>query len=90
MGQGNFSIAASASTLAHEPYDEQISCVTYGYDRLRFTAPVLVNDTVTCYYTVEEVDYEKGRSYADIVIKNQHDKVVLVAKHPMQWIPLEG
>src|SRR3954453_7780442 len=35
--------------------------VSYGYNRVRFTAPVFFGDTVTVAYTVERVDDDAGK-----------------------------
>ena len=60
--------------------------VSLGYDRLRFIAPVFINDTITVTYTVAEVDTVKRQSKADIQVTNQNDDVVAVGTHIMRWV----
>jgi len=44
----------------------------------RFKKPVYLNDTVTCRFTLSEVD-EKNRAEAEAVFTNQHGEIVLYA-----------
>ncbi len=60
--------------------------VSYGYDRVRFVKPAFINDTLTVTYTVASVDAENEKSYADVVVRNQHDEVVTVATHILKRV----
>ncbi|WP_319524074.1 MaoC family dehydratase [uncultured Desulfosarcina sp.] len=44
----------------------------------RFRKPVYLNDTVTCRFTLSQVD-EKNRAEAEAVFTNQHGEIVLQA-----------
>ncbi len=81
-----FALSSTASTLIHRHSDEDMPVASYGYDHVRFTGPVYMGDTVTCTYTIDEVDGETGRTYADVVITNQRDEVVCVARHILQFL----
>lgn len=59
--------------------------VSYGYDHVRFVAPVRFGDTVTVYYRVTGVDNDRSRSVADVRVTNQHGQVVAVARHILAW-----
>jgi acyl dehydratase len=59
--------------------------VSYGYDRVRFVAPVYFGDTITVHYRVTGVDAEKSRSVADVRVTNQRGEVVAVAQHILAW-----
>jgi acyl dehydratase len=59
--------------------------VSYGYDRVRFVAPVRFGDTITVHYRVTGVDTERSRSFADVRVTNQHGDVVAVAQHILAW-----
>jgi 3-hydroxybutyryl-CoA dehydratase len=59
--------------------------VSYGYDRVRFVAPVRFGDTVTVHYRVTGVDTDRSRSFADVRVTNQHGTVVAVAQHILAW-----
>ena len=61
--------------------------VSLGYDRIRFTAPVYINDTVSVTYTVAEIDENRRRALSDIEVVNQRGETVAVAKHIIKWVP---
>ncbi len=61
--------------------------VSAGYDRIRFTGPVFINDTVTVTYTIREIDPQRQRSHAAVEVTNQDGKTVAVADHILQWVP---
>ena len=63
--------------------------VSYGYDHVRFTAPVFFGDTITATYTVTDVDEEAMKTFADIVMVNQKDEVVCVCKHILKFFEVE-
>lgn len=88
-GPLTFCLGSSASTLIQQKYDAQLPSVSYGYDHVRFTAPVFFGDTITATYTVTEVDEEAMKTFADIVYTNQDGKVVCVAKHILKFFEVE-
>ena len=61
--------------------------VSLGYDRVRFTAPVYINDTVSVTYTVAQIDEERRRALSDIEVVNQRGETVAVAQHIIKWVP---
>jgi acyl dehydratase len=60
--------------------------VSLGYDRIRFTGPVLLGDTITVSYTIVAIDLERRRSVSDIKVSNQHGELVAVAQHILKWV----
>ena len=60
--------------------------VSLGYDRIRFLGPVYIGDTITVAYTITEVDPERSRTRADVVITNQAGETVAVAEHILKWV----
>ncbi len=64
--------------------------VSLGYDRIRFLGPVYINDTITVAYTITEVDPERRRTRADVVVTNQAGETVAVAEHILKWVPRPG
>jgi acyl dehydratase len=62
------------------------TAVSYGYDRIRFTAPVRFGDTVTVRYRIAETDPERPRTYADIEATNQRGETVAVARHTLHFL----
>lgn len=84
-----FAFGSTASTLIQQKYESPIPSASYGYDHLRFTAPVYFGDTLTATYTVKEVDEEAMKTYADVVITNQDGTVVCVATHILKFFEVE-
>lgn len=85
-----FSLSGTASTLLQQKYQCPIPSVSYGYDHLRFTAPVFFGDTLTATDTISKVDQENMKTYGDIVVKNQRGQVVCVATHILKFFVPEG
>ena len=61
--------------------------VSLGYERIRFTAPVYINDTVSVTYTIARIDEERRRALSDIEVVNQRGETVAVAQHIIKWVP---
>jgi 3-hydroxybutyryl-CoA dehydratase len=60
--------------------------VSLGYDKIRFIAPVFINDTLTARYTVESIDAAEGRSYSKIEVVKSTGQVCLGGIHVMKWV----
>lgn len=60
--------------------------VSYGYDRVRFTAPVFLGDTITVTYTVEEIDEERRTISSAIRVSKQDGTVCLAATHILKLL----
>lgn len=60
--------------------------VSLGYDRIRFTAPVFIGDTVTVTYAIRETDPGRRRARAEVKVENQDGVVVAVAEHVLKWV----
>ncbi|MEM1011633.1 MAG: MaoC/PaaZ C-terminal domain-containing protein [Planctomycetota bacterium] len=60
--------------------------MSYGYDRLRFVAPVFIGDTLKTTVTIsEKKDHARKPDFGIVTehldVRNQHDKTVLVCDH---------
>jgi acyl dehydratase len=55
--------------------------VSYGYDRIRFPAPVFLGDTVTVRYEVESLEPASGKVFSRVTCTNQRGEVVAAAVH---------
>lgn len=66
--------------------DSEITPMSVGYDRVRFTGPVFIGDTINVTYEVKEIDEERRRSRADLTAVNQRGETVGVAQHIMKWL----
>ncbi len=60
--------------------------VSLGYDRIRFIAPVYLEDTVTVTYRIQEIEPERRRSRSDITVTNQDGETVAVGQHILKWV----
>jgi len=61
--------------------------VSLGYDKIRFLKPVYIGDTITVTYTINEVDEERRRTRAEVMVTNQHKELVAVGEHITKWTP---
>lgn len=75
---------SNCSTRITEHYSRP--SVSYGYDRIRFTKPVFIGDTVTVTYVVNSKDEEDGKILSDISVTNQFDETVAVATHILKLV----
>ena len=66
---------------------EDVTPMSLGYDRVRFTAPVRIGDTVTVRYIVRAIEADRNRSRAELHAVNQRGETVGVAEHIMKWVP---
>ena len=59
--------------------------MTYGYERLRFTKPVFIGDTIKVKISIKDKKDHKKPGYGLITeaieVTNQHDDVVMVCDH---------
>lgn len=77
-----FMSAASSTFLM----DNDLDGVSYGYDRVRFTAPAYIGDTVTTTYTVEELDADAETSRSRVEVTRHDGQLVAVATHILKLI----
>lgn len=77
------SLASATSTMMQATAGQ--ACVSYGYDRVRFTAGVLIGDTLTVTYTITAVDQEQAKTFASIEIRNQHGELCALATHILKF-----
>ena len=81
-----FMSTVSTMVIAH-CRDADETPVAVGYDKIRFTKPVFLGDTVSTVYKISAVDIEKRRSVAQIEVTNQDADLVAVGSHILQWVP---
>jgi 3-hydroxybutyryl-CoA dehydratase len=64
--------------------------VSYGYDRIRFTRPVFIGDTIRVRYEVASWDQEKSLVRSNVTCLNAENEVVAVATHILKLFPGGG
>ena len=61
------------------------AAMSYGYDRLRFTKPVFINDTITVTVTIKDKKEYKNPEFGLVTelveCKNQHHELVMICEH---------
>ena len=75
---------SSASTKMSDLFGGR--AVSYGYDRVRFTAAVRLGDTITVTYTLQDVDAERRQARSTIEVRNQDGVLCLVAEHILKFL----
>ena len=59
--------------------------MTYGYERLRFTKPVFIGDTIKVSVTIKEKKGHKKPGFGIVTefleVTNQHNEVVMICEH---------
>jgi acyl dehydratase len=60
--------------------------VSYGYDRIRFPAPVFIGDTITVTYEIAERDLGAGKTFSKVTCVNQKGDVVAAATHILKVV----
>lgn len=60
--------------------------VSYGYDKVRFPAPLFIGDTVTVSYEIVERDPEARKTFARVVCTSQRGDVVAAATHILKVV----
>lgn len=60
--------------------------VSYGYDRVRFPAPLFFGDTVTVTYEVVERDEAAMKAFSRVTCTTQRGDVVAVATHILKAV----
>ncbi|MBT3330749.1 MAG: dehydratase [Rhodospirillaceae bacterium] len=65
---------------------DDLTPMSIGYDRVRFTEAVKIGDTISVVYEVKALEPERGRSRAALTATNQDGTVVGVAEHIMKWL----
>jgi acyl dehydratase len=59
--------------------------MTYGYERLRFTRPVFIGDTISAHVTIKAKGDHKKPAYGLVTelveVFNQHQELVMVCEH---------
>jgi 3-hydroxybutyryl-CoA dehydratase len=84
---GFMSTASTMMVERHGGLAQGETPVSLGYDRIRFTAPVFLGDTITVTYRVAEVDPSRRRARSKIEVTRERGETVAVAEHILKWVP---
>ena len=75
---------SAASTMLVQQHAAR--AVSYGYDRVRLTAPVFFGDTITVTYRVVEVLPEEQKVRSQVEVRKSDGTLCLVATHILKLI----
>jgi 3-hydroxybutyryl-CoA dehydratase len=79
---------STASTILSDRLEERVPQpnVSLGYNKVRFTAPVFIGDTITTTITVTEKLEEQDRVLCEERCVNQRGQLVAIAEHVMKFV----
>jgi len=60
--------------------------ISYGYDKVRFPAPLFIGDTVTVDYEIVERDPAQRKTFARVTCTTQRGDVVCAATHILKGV----
>jgi 3-hydroxybutyryl-CoA dehydratase len=79
---------STASTILSDRLEERVPQpnVSLGYNKVRFTAPVFIGDTITTTITVTEKLEDQDRVLCEERCVNQRGELVAIAEHVMKFV----
>jgi len=79
---------STASTLLSDRLEERFAQpnVSLGYNKVRFTAPVFIGDTITTSISVLEKLEDQDRVLCEERCVNQRGELVAIAEHVMKFV----
>ncbi len=86
IGHGILALGIMQGLMWQTNYNVGTVVATVGWDRLRFTSPLRIGDTVQAHWTVREKRVSKSRPHLGILVEecrlvNQRKEVVLTGEH---------
>ena len=89
IAQGALIVGLTSAAAAEFGIRYNISGVSAGYDRIRFTGPVFFGDTIKVTYEITRIDSERGRAVAGLKATNQRGETVLVGSNILAFVDRE-
>lgn len=83
---GFMSTASALLAMRIVERDPAWTPMSVGYDRIRFTGPVRIGDTVTVTYRIAELVPARGRTVAELSATNQKGETIGIGRHIMAWL----
>ena len=86
IAHGLLNLAILQGLMWRTGYTQGTGIATIGWDKLRFTAPVHIGDTVRAYWTIKDKRVSQSRPHLGIIFEacrlvNQRKETVLTAEH---------
>lgn len=86
VAHGALAIGFMSTTSTKIIGDLPGTIVSYGYDRVRFPAPLYIGDTVTVTYEIVDRDQAAMKTFARVTCTTQRGDVVAVATHILKVV----
>lgn len=88
IAHGSLVLALTSTAAARLCEQEQVTAVSYGYDRVRFIRPVFLGETVTVEYRIDTVDPSTHKAHAQMrATTRRGEQLVLVGTHVLYCYP---
>ena len=81
IAQGALMVGFIAGAVSKYLMEIERPGMSYGYDRVRFTKPVHIGDTLTVVYRIARVDEAARKAWAEATLTNQRGETVCVGTH---------
>jgi len=78
--------SGSCRTRRRDPRGIEGTWVSYGYDRVRFPAPLFFGDTVTVEYEVAERNESERKVFSRVTVTTDRGSVVAAATHILKRV----
>ncbi len=87
--QGSYLIGLMSAASVRWIETLDLPGASYGFERIRFTHPVFIGDTVRVRYEVASMDEARALIRAEATCMNQRGEVVAVGVHLLKFFPEE-
>lgn len=88
IAHGSLVLALTSTAAARLCAENQLTAVSYGYERVRFIAPVFLGDTVSIDYRIDAVEPESHKAFAQMrATTHRGEQLVLVGTHILYCYP---
>ncbi len=81
IAHGILTLGISSTASSALCAEDDVVAVSYGYDHLRFLAPVFIGDTIEASSEVTSVDIDAHKAFAEVQVTKQDGELCLAATH---------
>lgn len=81
IAHGALTLSLTSSAAAKLCAEKGLTALSYGYDRVRFLAPVFLGQTATVHYEVTEVNEAKQVAYCEMRVTTDDGRLCMVGTH---------
>jgi acyl dehydratase len=86
IGHGILALGIMQGLMWRTAYTQGTGIATIGWDKLKFTSPLKIGDTVRVYWTIKDKRVSKSRPHLGIIVEecrlvNQRKEIVVTGEH---------